>query len=264
MSDILARILEVKRDEVAALRRGGGTAALERRASDAEPVRGFAAALSRRAASGAAVIAEIKRASPSKGLIRPDFDPPALARSYAGGGAACLSVLTDVRFFQGEAAHLGAARSACALPALRKDFLVDPLQVLEARALGADAVLLIVAALADGQMQELAAAASEHRLDVLVEVHDGAEQQRALRLAGTPGLMLGINNRNLRTFETRLETTLELLPGLPPDIDVVTESGIATREDVVRLGAAGVRRFLVGETFMRAADPGAALRELFG
>jgi indole-3-glycerol phosphate synthase len=235
---------------------------MERRALAAPPLRDFAGALRARLDRGAAaVIAEIKRASPSKGLLRADFDPSAIARSYVAGGAACLSVLTDATFFQGSADHLRAARAACVLPILRKDFVVDPYQVFEARAMGADCILLIVAALETAQMLELERTAQSLGLAVLAEVHDGAELERAARLAAP---LLGINNRNLRTFETRLETTLDLLPRVPAGRLLVTESGILAPRDVARMRAGGVHAFLVGEAFMRAADPGAALRELFG
>jgi indole-3-glycerol phosphate synthase len=225
-------------------------------------VRDFEAALRARLAQGdAAVIAEVKKASPSKGVLRAAFDPAAIARAYAANGAACLSVLTDRQFFQGAPEHLVAARGACSLPVLRKDFVVDPYQVYEARAMGADCVLLIVAALDPARMRALEAAARALGLDVLVEVHDAAELDLALALH-TP--LIGINNRNLRTFETRLETTLDLLPRIPPDRLLVTESGILAKSDVARMRAAGVHAFLVGEAFMRAPDPGRALAELFG
>jgi indole-3-glycerol phosphate synthase len=207
------------------------------------------------------VIAEVKKASPSKGVLRADFDPQAIAASYARHGAACLSVLTDARFFQGAGGDLELARDAAPLPALRKDFIVDELQIFEARALGADAVLLIAACLDDLQMVDLEACAHALSMDVLVEVHDAAELERALRLA-TP--LVGVNNRDLRTFEVSLETTLALLPQLPDDRLLVAESGIATPQDVARLRAAGVQAFLVGEAFMRAPEPGAALAALFG
>ena len=262
MSDILAKILAQKSEEVAALRKRTSRAALEDLAAEQGAARGFARALRERAASGPAVIAEIKKASPSRGLIRPNFDPPALAADYAAGGAACLSVLTDERFFLGSAEHLKQARAACALPVLRKDFTVDALQVAEARALGADAILLIAAALSPAQMNELAAAARELGLDVLVEMHDRAELEAVQRARLPAGCLLGINNRDLRTFETRLETTLELLPQLPAGAEVVTESGIGSAADIARLRAAKVDRFLIGESLMRAGSPGAALREL--
>ena len=212
------------------------------------------------AAGGAAVIAEVKKASPSKGLLRDPFDPAAIARSYAAGGATCLSVLTDEHFFQGSDDALREARAACALPVLRKDFTIDPYQVYEARVLGADCILLIVAALGDAQLNELAGLARHLDLDVLVEVHDAGELDRVRHMEGT---LLGINNRNLRTFETRLETTLSLLAAVPEGRLVVTESGIHTREDVARMRAGGVHAFLVGEAFMRAPEPGERLRELF-
>lgn len=260
-ADILSQILERKADEVAEARRRISASALHDQAQDRGLPRGFARALQSRAARREpAVIAEIKKASPSKGVIRPDFDPPTHAQQYEAGGAACLSVLTDIDFFQGHPSYLSAARAACQLPALRKDFLIDPYQVLEARAWGADAVLLIVAALGDAQMQELAAAAEDLGMDVLVEVHDRAELDRALRLS-TP--LLGINNRSLRTFETSLQTTLDLLDRIPQDRLAITESGIHTRADVEAMRAAGVHTFLVGESLMRAPNPGEALRALF-
>ena len=207
-----------------------------------------------------AVIAEIKRASPSRGVLREEFDPAAIARSYEKGGAACMSVLTDKDFFQGAGEHLSAARAACSLPVLRKDFLIDPYQVFESRALGADCVLLIVACLGEAEMRELEALARGAGMAVLVEVHDESELARALKLE-TP--LLGINNRNLRSFETRLETTLDLLPRVPSDRLVITESGILSRADVARMRQRGVEAFLVGEAFMRARDPGAELKALF-
>ena len=250
---ILERIVAAKRTEVAAARKRAPEVKLDA----APPVRDFIAALR---AKRPAVIAEIKRASPSKGLLRSNFDPAAIAKSYEKGGAACMSVLTDKEFFQGAAEHLSAARGACALPVLRKDFLIDPYQVFESRALGADCVLLIAACLEDRQMRELEALARSVGMAVLVEVHDGEELERALKL-DTP--LLGINNRNLRTFETRLETTLELLPRVPHDRLVITESGILSRADVARMRQRGVEAFLVGEAFMRARDPGAELKALF-
>ncbi|MEK6807171.1 MAG: indole-3-glycerol phosphate synthase TrpC [Pseudomonadota bacterium] len=258
MDDILRKILEVKKDEIARLKQRSRTA-LDDEARAASKVRGFAAALRNKSP---AVIAEIKKASPSKGLIRADFNPAELAQSYAKGGAACLSVLTDQKFFQGSNENLVAARAACALPVIRKDFLIDPLQIIEARAIGADCVLLIAAALSSAQMAELAICAGELTLDVLIEVHDGRELDQVLKLDARQRPLLGINNRDLRTFETRLETTLELLPRIPAGYDVVTESGIATRADVARMRAAGVQRFLIGESLMREKDPGTALSVL--
>jgi indole-3-glycerol phosphate synthase len=253
---ILDRILAVKRAEVAAAKHAAPD--VEARARAASAPRDFVGALR---AKKPAVIAEIKRASPSKGLLRPDFDPAAIARSYENAGAACMSVLTDREFFQGSSEDLIKARAACALPALRKDFLIDPHQAFEARALGADCVLLIVACLEDAQMRELEKVAHGLGMAVLVEVHDAEELERALALR-TP--LIGVNNRNLRTFETRLETTLDLLPRIPAGRLVVTESGILSAADVRRMREHGVETFLVGEAFMRAPDPGAALRELFG
>ena len=268
MSDILQRILAVKAEEVSAARSARSIADLEHEARSTlapdQPLapRGFASAL--RAAIGAgrsAVIAEVKRASPSKGLLRDPFKPAEIALSYQQGGAACLSVLTDQRFFQGASSHLIEARSACSLPVLRKDFVVDPWQVIEARTWGADCVLLIAAALSDTQMTDLEACAHSLGMDVLVEVHDAGELERALRLR-TP--LVGINNRNLRTFEVSLDTTIGLLSSVPDDRLVVTESGILVAADVQRMRAAGVGAFLVGEAFMRAPDPGQALARLFG
>lgn len=260
-SDILRTILARKAEELAERRAGVSLEEMRARAAGAPPVRPFAAALETRIADGrAGVIAEIKRASPSKGLIREHFDPPAIARSYAAGGASCLSVLTDRDFFQGDDAYLAAAREACGLPVLRKDFVIDAYQIYEARALGADCVLLIVSALDDAVLGDCFALACELGMDALIEVHDADELRRALAL---PGGLLGINNRNLRTFETRLENTLDLLKSIPPARRVVTESGIHTRADVARMRAAGVQAFLVGEAFMRADDPGAQLAALF-
>jgi indole-3-glycerol phosphate synthase len=258
---ILRRILERKAEEVAERRRAVSLGELESRARAQDAPRGFERALRDRVAAGdAAVIAEVKKASPSKGVIREHFVPGDIARSYAAGGAACLSVLTDVDFFQGCDAYLAEARDACTMPVLRKDFTVDPYQVVEARAIGADAILLIVAALEDGHMRELAAVAAEQGLDVLVEVHDRQELDRALGL----GLSLvGINNRDLHSFDTSLATTLDLLSQIPADRLVVTESGIHTCEDVALMRDAGVDTFLVGEAFMRAGEPGERLRELF-
>jgi indole-3-glycerol phosphate synthase len=261
MSDILQKIIAVKREEVAAARARRDLASLRRDAETLGGQRDFAGALRRRIAAGdAAVIAEIKKASPSKGVLRERFVPSEIAASYADHGAACLSVLTDVQFFQGSPAYLEQARAACPLPVLRKDFIVDPYQVYEARAMGADCILLIAACLADAQMGELEAQAQALGMAVLVEVHDAAELERSLRLT-TP--LVGVNNRNLRTFEVTLETTLGLLADVPADRLLVTESGILARADVQRMRAAGVHAFLVGEAFMRAPDPGAALAGLF-
>ena len=260
MSDILERIIAVKREEVRAAQLSAPLEELRLEASSRD-VRDFVGALrAKHEAGAAAVIAEVKKASPSKGVLREHFVPADIARSYEQGGAACLSVLTDVQFFQGSAAYLEAARAACALPVLRKDFIVDPYQVVEARAMGADAILLIAAALSLTQMQELEAFAHSLGLAVLVEVHDRAELTQALTLK-TP--LIGINNRNLRTFETSLDTTLGMLDALPDDRIVVTESGILSRADVERMRASGVHTFLVGEAFMRADDPGAALSQMF-
>jgi indole-3-glycerol phosphate synthase len=261
VSDILNRILTAKTGEVAAARAAVPLDEVRKRVLTATPPRDFVGALrARRDAGGAAVIAEIKRASPSRGVLRQDFDPAAIARSYAAHGAACLSVLTDRQFFQGAPEHLSVAREACGLPVLCKDFMIDPYQIHAARALGADCILLIAAALGDAQMRELEAGARDAGMAVLVEVHDADELERALALA-TP--LIGINNRDLRTFETRLETTLTLAPRVPADRLVITESGILAREHVARMQDAGVHLFLVGEAFMRAADPGAALAALF-
>ena len=261
MSDILEKILAVKRDEVAAARQNRPLEALRGDAEKAAIPRDFIGALRAKISAGLpAVIAEIKKASPSKGVLRADFDPVAIARSYSRHGAACLSVLTDAEFFQGNRDYLIQAREACQLPVLRKDFIVDPYQIYEARAMGADCVLLIVAALDDDAMVRLEGIALELGMAVLVEVHDANEFERALNLR-TP--LLGINNRNLRTFETRLETTLSLLERIPQGKLVVTESGILAAADVERMRSAGVEAFLVGEAFMRAPDPGEALAKLF-
>ena len=262
MSDILEKIVAVKRDEVAAARRRRDLPSLRREAEGAGGLCDFVGSLQRRIAAGdAAVIAEIKKASPSKGVLREHFVPAEIAASYERHGAAALSVLTDERFFQGSADYLRVARAACALPVLRKDFIVDEYQVHEARATGADCILLIAACLDDALMADLEQCALALGMAVLVEVHDGAELDRALRLA-TP--LVGINNRNLRSFEVSLATTLDLLPRLPADRLLVTESGILARGDVERMRGAGVNAFLVGEAFMRAHDPGAALAQLFG
>ena len=260
-TDILERIVAVKRDEVAAGRAQRSLASWREEAEARRDVRGFTAALRAKVAAGhAAVIAEVKKASPSKGVLRERFVPAEIAASYAAHGAACLSVLTDERFFQGAAAYLQQARAACPLPALRKDFMVDEYQVVEARALGADCILLIAACLDDARMADLESCALALGMDVLVEVHDGAELDRALRLK-TP--LVGINNRNLRTFDVSLDTTIGLLPRVPADRLLVTESGILAPADVQRMRGAGVHAFLVGEAFMRAPDPGVALATLF-
>ncbi len=261
MSDILQRIVAVKHEEVAVQRVQRSLASWRAAAESLGGLRGFEAALRARVQAGsAAVIAEIKKASPSKGVLREHFVPSDIAASYAAAGAACLSVLTDERFFQGSAAYLQQARAACTLPALRKDFMVDAYQVVQARALGADCILLIAACLDDRQMADLEACAMALGMDVLVEVHDAAELDRALLLKTR---LLGINNRNLKTFEVSLDTTLALLAQVPADRLLVTESGILARADVQRMRSAGVHSFLVGEAFMRAADPGAALSALF-
>ncbi len=261
MSDILNRIVAVKRDEIAAARRARDEASLRREAEALGGQRDFVGALRAKIAAGrAAVIAEVKKASPSKGVLREHFVPAEIAAAYERGGAACLSVLTDAPFFQGSADYLRQARAACALPVLRKDFMVDAYQVFEARAMGADCILLIAACLDDALMADLEAQALALGMAVLVEVHDGAELDRALRLK-TP--LVGINNRNLRSFEVTLDTTLGLLPRVPTDRLLVTESGILGPADVQRMREADVHAFLVGEAFMRAADPGAALASLF-
>jgi indole-3-glycerol phosphate synthase len=261
MSDILNRIVAVKREEIALARGKRDLASLRRDAEARTDARDFIGALRAKIAAGqAAVIAEVKKASPSKGVLREHFVPDEIAASYERHGAACLSVLTDAQFFQGAQAYLEQARAACVLPVLRKDFMVDAYQVFEARAMGADCILLIAACLDDAQMADLEAQAVVLGMAVLVEVHDGAELDRALRLK-TP--LLGINNRNLRSFEVTLDTTLSLLPRVPADRLLVTESGILSRADVQRMREANVHAFLVGEAFMRATDPGAALAQLF-
>ena len=265
MSDILNKIVAVKHEEVAAAQKRLPLAAIRQDAESRVLTRDFEGALRAKIAQGqAAVIAEIKKASPSKGVIRADFIPADIAQSYAEGdgqvSAACLSVLTDKEFFQGSIDYLKQARASCQLPVLRKDFMIDPYQVYEARAIGADCILLIAAALDDAQMADLEAVALGLDMAVLVEVHDAAELQRALKLK-TP--LVGINNRNLRTFDVTLDTTLGLLNEVPADRLLITESGIATRADVQRMRDAGVHAFLVGETFMRADEPGEALAELF-
>ncbi|MGH8781808.1 indole-3-glycerol phosphate synthase TrpC [Paraburkholderia sp.] len=260
MSDILERIIDVKRSEIRAAQQSAPLEELKLEAS-ARDLRDFVGALRAKHAAGvAAVISEVKKASPSKGVIREHFVPADIAQSYAKHGAACLSVLTDVQFFQGSAAYLEEARAACDLPVLRKDFIVDPYQIVEARAMGADAILLIAAALDTPQMQDLEAFAHSLGLAVLVEVHDHDELAEALTLK-TP--LIGVNNRNLRTFETSIETTISMLDSIPDDRIVVTESGILSRADVERLRAQDVNTFLVGEAFMRADNPGAELARMF-
>ncbi|AOB28721.1 MULTISPECIES: indole-3-glycerol phosphate synthase TrpC [Bordetella] len=260
MNDILAKILAVKAEEVATARQMRSEAELLREAQARQDVRGFAQAIEDKIGQGkAGVIAEIKKASPSKGVLRENFDPAEIAASYAMHGAACLSVLTDVQFFQGSHDNLRRARAACSLPVLRKDFIVDPYQIISARAMGADCVLLIVAALAPAQLRDLESLAIDLGMDVLVEVHDAKELDAALALR-TP--LIGINNRNLRTFETTLQTTLDLLPMIPAGKRVVTESGILKPEDVRLMREHDVQAFLVGEAFMRADDPGVELARL--
>jgi indole-3-glycerol phosphate synthase len=261
MSDILARILATKRREVDEAKARTPLAQLRQQAKEASTPRGFASALRAKVAAGKpAVIAEIKRASPSKGLIRADFDPARIARTYEANGASCLSVLTDREYFGGSPEDLGAAREACTLPVLRKDFIIDPYQVHESRAWGADCILLIVAALPASTLLELEAEAFAAGLDVLVECHDATELETALRLRSP---LIGINNRNLRTFETRLETTLDLVDRIPSDRLLITESGIAKPNDVARLRSANVSAYLVGSAFMAATDPGEELSRLF-
>ncbi|MBV9191025.1 MAG: indole-3-glycerol phosphate synthase TrpC [Betaproteobacteria bacterium] len=254
---ILERILEVKRSEIAAAKERSSLAAVEILARKASAPRDFLGALR---AKKPAVIAEIKKASPSRGVLRENFDPASIAASYERAGAACLSVLTDRQFFQGDENHLAAARAACSLPVLRKDFVIEPYQVFESRAFGADCILLIVACLKKEEMLELERIAKRLAMAVLVEVHDAKELETALALE-TP--LIGINNRDLKTFETRLETTLDLLPRVPRGRIIVTESGILSAADVARMRGASVDTFLVGEAFMRSTDPGAALKRLF-
>lgn len=260
-ADILKRILAAKVEEVTARSATQPLTALRAQLQGLPSTRGFRTALERVIADGdAGIIAEIKKASPSKGLLRESLDVGSIAASYARAGAACLSVLTDEQFFQGNAGCLQQARAACDLPLLRKDFIVDPWQVYESRVMGADCILLIVAALGDAMLADLIALAADLELDVLVEVHDAEELERALQL---PAVLLGINNRDLRSFDTDVQTTLDLLPQIPGDRTVITESGIRTREDVLRMRRSGVHGFLVGEAFMLADDPGEKLAELF-
>ncbi|AVP96909.1 indole-3-glycerol phosphate synthase TrpC [Ahniella affigens] len=261
MSDILERILARKREEVAARSAVVAMADVQARAMDQLPTRGFAQAIATRvAARQPAVIAEVKKASPSKGVMRERFVPAEIAQQYEAGGAACLSVLTDVDFFQGSDAYLQQARAACQLPVLRKDFTIDAYQIYEARALGADCILLIVAALPDSRLQEFAELAQRLGMDALIEAHDADEFARALTTSAT---LMGVNNRNLRTFETRLSTSLDLVTACPKDRIFVAESGIHTRADVATLQAADIHAFLIGEAFMREPDPGRALQTLF-
>ena len=264
MSDILNKILATKAEEITRLASRYSLAELEQLGAEQSAPRGFIQALDAKVAAGhAGVIAEIKKASPSKGLIRADFDPGWIARQYASAGAACLSVLTDEAYFQGHNAYLVQARAACALPVIRKDFLIHESQIAEARALAADCVLLIVAALAPSQLQALAAQAAGYGMDVLVEVHDAEELAVALAAKLPANTLLGINNRSLRSFAVSLDTTLNLLASIPPGMPVVTESGIATPADVALMRQHGVQRFLVGESLMRQASPAAAYRALF-
>ena len=262
MSDILSQIVTVKREEVTASQRQKPLAAVRMDAESRLQTRDFVGAMRRKIAAGhSAVIAEVKKASPSKRVLRADFIPADIAQSYAQFGAACLSVLTDRQFFQGQPDFLKQARASCALPVLRKDFMIDPYQVYESRVMGADCILLIAACLDDAQMADMEALALSLDMAVLVEVHDGVELERALKLK-TP--LIGINNRNLKTFEVSLDTTLSLMVQVPENRILVTESGITTSADVERLRAAGIQAFLVGEAFMRAEEPGMALNELFG
>ncbi|HEU4708273.1 MAG TPA: indole-3-glycerol phosphate synthase TrpC [Methylophilaceae bacterium] len=261
MNDILKKILDTKQQEVSAAAAAKPLAVIRNEAKAASPTRDFTAAIQSRVSKGQpAVIAEIKKASPSKGVIREDFHPAEIAASYEKGGAACLSVLTDRQYFQGSPEYLQQARAACKLPVLRKDFMIDPYQIYESRAMGADCILLIVAALELSQMQELEAVAHELGMAVLVESHDGEELERALQLK-TP--LIGINNRNLRTFDVTLDTTLNLLEQIPDDRIVITESGIFTRDDVAQMQSRNVHAFLVGEAFMRKPEPGAELASVF-
>ena len=259
MQDVLAKIIEGKRDEVAALKASSSRADLEAAAVAASPVRGFVESLRAASITGYGLIAELKKASPSKGLIRSDFDPEGLARAYEDGGATCLSVLTDAPWFRGAPEYLVAARDVVDLPVLRKDFMIDPLQIIESRALGADCILLIMAALEDGLASELEACALELGMDVLIEVHDAAELERACRLKSP---LMGINNRNLKTMEISLDVGAAMLPELPDDRIAVAESGLFVRADLARMASAGARCFLIGESLMRADDVAAATRAI--
>ncbi|ODP37546.1 indole-3-glycerol phosphate synthase TrpC [Sphingomonas turrisvirgatae] len=261
MSNVLDRILATKAEEVAARKAATPLSDLHARALAQTPPRGFRAALDAKAASGYGLIAEIKKASPSKGLIRPDFDPPAHARAYQAGGAACLSVLTDAPYFQGHEDYLVAARAACKLPVIRKDFMIDPWQAIEARSIGADAILIIVAALEDGQMAEIEDAALTLGMDVLVEVHDEAELDRALTLKSR---LIGVNNRNLKDFTVSFDRTYELVGRAPEGCTFVAESGLSTRADLDAMADHGVRCFLIGESLMRQPDVEAATRAMIG
>jgi len=255
MTDVLQKIIETKKQEVAAAKSAASLAEVTAQAASAPAPAGFASALKAASADGYGLIAELKKASPSKGLIRPDFDVPSLARAYAAGGATCLSVLTDVTYFQGDDAYLMAARTASNLPVLRKDFMIDPYQIIQSRALGADCILLIMAALSDHQAAELEAAAHEQGMDVLIEVHDGSELERACRLSSP---LMGINNRNLKTMEISLDVGLDMLPRLPEDRLAVAESGLFTPADLAVMAGTGARCFLIGESLMRQDDVAAA------
>ena len=259
MADVLDKIIETKKTEVTALKAAVSLSDLDQQAVSAPPPAGFTDALRRASSTGYGLIAELKKASPSKGLIRPDFDVPSLAQAYAAGGATCLSVLTDQLYFQGDDAYLMAARTASALPVLRKDFMIDPVQITHARALGADCILLIMAALSDAQALELEAAAHEWGMDVLIEVHDASELDRACRLSSP---LMGINNRNLKTMEISLDIGLEMLPRLPEDRIAVAESGLFTPDDLALMAETGARCFLIGESLMRADDVAAATAAL--